>query len=333
MRRECHIISLFVPPLPMIRIAPYLKEIGRGKHGARSLTETQAHTVFSAVLDQQISDLELGAFLMAMRIKAEAVQELIGFAQAAQERCIALPAPAAPAVVLPSYNGSRRLPNLTALLAGLLAQRGLAVWVHGPTRDPNRVGTAEVFEALGWANTPSAEQVQTAWSQRQPVFLPIEVLCPPLARLLALRWTMGVRSSGHSVAKLMNPSPHQAVLRVVNYTHPEYVDTLSAMLQQARAHALLLRGTEGEPVADPRRQPRMDVYLHGQLQADLSLPLQEGSLAELPQLASSNDAASTAQFTQAVLQGDLPVPAPLQTQVNLLHRAWERMQNSAHLPA
>jgi anthranilate phosphoribosyltransferase len=312
----------------MIRIASYLKEIGRGKHGARSLTQEQAHAVFSAVLDQQVSDLELGAFLMAMRIKAESVQELIGFAQATQERCMALPATATPAVVLPSYNGSRRLPNLTALLAGLLAQQGIPVWVHGPLRDPNRISTAEVFEALGWVCTPQADQVKAAWSQLQPVFLPIEVLCPALARLLSLRWTLGVRSSGHSVAKLMNPSPHQLVLRVVNYTHPEYVETLAAMIQETRANALLLRGTEGEPVADPRRQPRLDMYLNGQLQADLSLPLQEGSLAELPQLASSNDAASTAKFTQDVLRGEVPVPAPIQTQVNLLHSAWQRLQNN-----
>ncbi len=314
----------------MIRIAPYLKEIGRGKHGARSLTQAQAHAVFSAVLDQQVSDLELGAFLMAMRIKAEAVQELIGFAQATQERCIPLPVPATPAVVLPSYNGSRRLPNLTALLAGLLAKQGIPVWVHGPLRDPNRVGTAEVFEALGWVCTPQADQVKLAWSQQQAVFLPIEVLCPPLARLLSLRWTLGVRSSGHSVAKLMSPSPGQPVLRVVNYTHPEYVETLAAMLQHAGAHALLLRGTEGEPVADPRRQPRLDMYLNGEFQDDLSLPLQDGSLAELPQLASSNEAASTAKFTQDVLRGELPVPAPIQTQVHLLHRAWQRLQDNTH---
>ena len=317
----------------MIAIAPYLKEIGRGKHGARSLTQAQAHTVFSAVLDQQVSDLELGAFLMAMRIKAESAQELIGFAQAAQERCTALPAPTTPAVALPSYNGSRRLPNLTALLAGLLAQKGMPVWVHGPLRDPNRISTAEVFEVLGWACTPQADQVKVAWSQRQPVFLPIEALCPQLARLLSLRWTLGVRSSGHSVAKLINPCPDQTVLRVVNYTHPEYVDTLAEMLQQARAHALLLRGTEGEPVADPRRQPRLDVYLNGHLQADLSRPLQEGSLVELPQLASNNDAASTAKFTQEVLRGELPVPAPIKTQVNLLHSAWQRLQDNPNQEA
>jgi anthranilate phosphoribosyltransferase len=312
----------------MTPIAPYLKEIGRGKHGARSLTQEQAHAVFSAVLDQQVSDLELGAFLMAMRIKAETVPELIGFTQAVHERCTALPVPSNPAVVLPSYNGSRRLPNLTALLAGLLAQRGLPVWVHGPLRDPHRVSTAEVFEALAWVCTPQAEAIQLAWSRQQAVFLPIEVLCPPLARLLSLRWTLGVRSSGHSVAKLINPSPNQPVMRVVNYTHPEYVQSLTEMLQQTQAHAMLLRGTEGEPVADPRRQPRLDVYLNGQLQNDLSRPLQEGPLAELPQLASHNDAASTAQFTLDVLRGALPVPAPLQTQVDLLCQAWRRLQDN-----
>ena len=49
-------------------IASYIKEIGRGKEGARSLTEAQAHDLMSQVLDGQVSDLELGAFALAMRI-------------------------------------------------------------------------------------------------------------------------------------------------------------------------------------------------------------------------------------------------------------------------
>jgi anthranilate phosphoribosyltransferase len=289
--------------------------------------------VFAALLDGQVSDLELGAFLMAMRIKAESVDELIGFVQACEQRCIPLAVPEHPLIVLPSYNGSRRLPNLTALLAGLLAQHGIPVLVHGPLRDPKRVSTAEVFDSLSWPHIQPSSAAAMCWPVAKPVFGSIETLCPSLARLLALRWVLGVRSSGHSVAKLLNPCTGALSLRVVNYTHPEYTGTLSEMLTTSGAHAMLLRGTEGEPVADGRRLPRMDMFLHGALQADLSVPLQEGSLATLPDLPTSVDADSTARYIKSVLSAQCPVPAPIQKQTDLLHAAWLRLKNVQALHA
>jgi len=120
-------------------IANYLKEIGRGKEGARSLSDVQAEDLMSQVLDRKVSEAERGAFAIAMRVKGESTEELAGFTRAAAARSVALD-PAALPVLLPSYNGARKLPNLTALLALLLAQEGVPVLVHGPERDPGRAG-------------------------------------------------------------------------------------------------------------------------------------------------------------------------------------------------
>src|ERR1700709_595752 len=111
--------------------ASYIKEIGRGRDGAGCLPEPQAHDLMSQVLDGRVTDLEIGAFALAMRIKGESVAELAGFVDAVRERCIAIPIDR-PTVILPSYNGSRKIPNFTALLAMLLAQSDVPVLVHGP---------------------------------------------------------------------------------------------------------------------------------------------------------------------------------------------------------
>jgi anthranilate phosphoribosyltransferase len=50
-------------------ISQYIREIGRGKDGARALTREQAADLFGQVLDGTVSDLEVGAFCLAMRIK------------------------------------------------------------------------------------------------------------------------------------------------------------------------------------------------------------------------------------------------------------------------
>ncbi len=298
-------------------IAKYIKEIGRGKEGARSLNEDQAHDLMSQVLDGTVSDLEIGAFALAMRIKGESTLELAGFLRATHERCIAVE-PTRPTIVLPSYNGARKLPNLTPLLALLLAQEGVQVLVHGPMHEPSRVSSAEIFRDLGLPFATRSEEIDDGWARREPVFIATDDLCPPLARLLAVRRVVGLRNSGHTVAKLLSPYRESACLRVVNYTHPEYATMLAEFLAHTAGDAVLLRGTEGEPVADPRRAPRLDVFIAGQPRADLARAAHEGVLTELPVLPRAIDAATTAVYIQAVVSGEKPAPGPVSSQVECL---------------
>jgi anthranilate phosphoribosyltransferase len=153
-------------------------------------------------------------------------------------------------------------------------------------------------------------------SAGQVAFAPTELLCPGLKRLLDVRRLVGLRNPAHSLVKLMNPCL-DAALVVGSYTHPEYAESMAATLRLTQTSALLLRGTEGEPVADPRRTPAMDAFAHGD-----SWRVQEaqsGPLAQVPDLPAP-DAVSTASWTQAVLNGQQPVPAPIALQVSHLVR-------------
>lgn len=111
-------------PFPAAR---FIKEIGRGKKGARSLARADARALYAAMLDGRVSDLELGAIVLALRFKGESVEEIAGFLDAAEESFTPLPAPEGPyaPVLIPSYNGARKLANLTPLLAILLAREGI----------------------------------------------------------------------------------------------------------------------------------------------------------------------------------------------------------------
>jgi anthranilate phosphoribosyltransferase len=296
-------------------IAPYLKEIGRGKDGARPLSRDKGFDLMSRLLDGQLSDLEKGGFALAMRIKGETPEELAGFMDAVVPRTLALHAPS-PAIVLPSYNGARKLPNLTPLLALLLAREGVPVLVHGPLTDAARTTSAQVFEALDLPPVQSAAEAEARWAAAQPVFMPIDVLHPSLAALLALRAVLGVRNSGHTLAKLLPAIP--GALRVVNHTHPEYATSLADFLARTQATALLMRGTEGEPVADARRLPALKCFVAGERDDALSVEAQGGSLTTLPELPGGIDAAGTARTIRAMLGGELPVPEPIARQVRCL---------------
>ena len=306
-------------------IAVYLKDIGRGAVGARPLGVQAARQLMAEVLDGRVSQAEAGAFVMAMRIKGETVDELIGFLEAVHERCLPVISKQ-PVVLLPSYNGSRKLPNLTPLLALWLAREGMPVLVHGPVSEPGRIGSAAILQNLGLAPALNPHDVEDAWSRREPAFLFTGVICPGLQDMLELRRLIGLRGPGHTVAKMLNPIHGAPVLRVVNHTHPEFGVLMANWAQRSGADAMLLRGTEGEPVADPRRQPRIDTWMEGSMRPELSALAHEGVLTELPLLPRATDAASTAVYVQEVLSGMRPAPTPLTRQAALIAAAWSVLQ-------
>jgi anthranilate phosphoribosyltransferase len=206
-------------------IAHYIKEIGRGKEGARSLARDQATDLMGQVLDGKVSDLEIGAFCIAMRIKGETPQEMAGFLDAVHARMQRITCDQ-PVIVIPSYNGARKLPGLTTLLAALLARegakraaqpsgKGFAVLIHGCTTENSRVPTQAVHDAVFSGvfkqNMPPAliEYAQGAIhliASGMPSYVPTQQLSPALQRLLDVRRTVGLRNPAHSLVKLMNPT-------------------------------------------------------------------------------------------------------------------------------
>ena len=289
-------------------ISQYIKEIGRGKDGARALTREQAADLFGQVLDGTVSDLEVGAFCLAMRIKGETPAEMAGFLDATHARMHRVPAASRPVVVLPSYNGARKLPVLTPLLALLLAREGLPVLVHGTPTESKRVFASEVLAVLGIGPQTRVNPIEPG----DVAFVPTQVLCPGLKRLLDVRRVIGLRNSAHSLVKLMNPADGPSLI-VGGYTHREYAASMAATFELIGANALLLRGTEGEPVADPRRTPQMEAFRQGR--RCLVQGAQSGSLTGLPELPQAIDAASTAAHIQAILAGRRQVPTPIAQQV------------------
>jgi anthranilate phosphoribosyltransferase len=294
-------------------IGKYIKEIGRGKDGARALNREQATDLFGQVLDGSVTDLEIGAFCLAMRIKGETAEEMAGFLDATTQRMALVPVGSTPVVSIPTYNGARKLPVLTPLLALLLAREGLPVLMHGTATESSRVFTSEVLAAL---DIPAQTAIKTI-ANGAVHFVPTAMLCPGLQRLLDVRRVVNLRNPAHSLVKLMNPCAGKSLI-VSSYTHPEYAISMAETFALTHSNALLIRGTEGESVADPRRTPKMQAFLNGQA-TDLQA-YQAGSLTTLPDLPQAIDAASTAAYIRSVMGGTQPVPAPIAQQVaHILH--------------
>ena len=296
---------------------PYLKELARGKNGARDLTREQSRTLFSAVFAGELTDLALGALLVALRVKGESLEELAGMMDALQPhiRPMELPARRAIPVLIPSYNGARKIPNLVPLLALMLAREDVPVVVHGVHQEAARVGTFEILEALGHPGVATIDEAEERLDAHKLACVPVRVLSPDLAKLIDVRMATGVRNSGHTLAKLIIPNgvAPGAACRLIAVTHPDFLKLLRDYFTANPANVFLMRGVEGEAVVrlhapQPIEEMRADgapvTHLIGEGDADFPLP--------------SRDAAATAQWTRDVLDGKIRAPAALAREVTLI---------------
>lgn len=294
--------------------AAYLKEIGRGPHGSRPLSEDDAQQLMGAMLDGGVPDMEFGALLIALRMKGESLDELLGFHEAVDARLykIAAPLVGPRPVVIPSYNGARRHPNLTPLIALWLRQFGVPVIVHGEMEGHGRVASVHVLRELGILPCTTLAQAETRLANERLAFVPTSIFSPGLAAQLSARNRLGVRNSAHTLVKLIDPFGGLG-LRLISVSHPEYHALLSGFLAATGGNALLLRGTEGEPYANPMRRPELLYFEDGAPR--VLFEAESGPIKNLPALPDTCDAVSTAAWIKRVLAREAPAPLPLVNQL------------------
>ncbi len=297
------------------RIAQLIKEIGRGKHAARSLSETDAHALGAALWAGEIPDAQQGAILIALRMKGESALEILGLMRALEAviepRKIDSPTDK-PLLIIPSYSGARRQPNLLPLLVQMLRRLGMRVLIHFAD-NRERVTTAAILQALGEPIATSRQVASELLRERALALVPLELVAPMLAELLSWRDTLGVRNVGHTLVKLLNPCAVHA-LPLVPLTHPAYFALIREYFAARGVRGLVMRGCEGEAVASPRRLPPMAWF---DTQTWHTLPGCE--LAEMPHVPAL-DALATADFVHTSLSVPNAVPVTLAAQAaNLLY--------------
>jgi len=301
----------------------YIREIGRGGEGARGLSYETATRLFEAMFGGGLADVELGAILIALRMKGESLDEIRAGLDVLEPLLRPVPVdPGRPAVSIPTYHGARHSANLVPLLAGLLADAGVQVVVHGVTADPQRTTTAEIMQAMGLCPSDAPDQAEIAIARGNPAFVPVSALSPRLGALLDLRRQLGVRNVGHTLARLMNATSSPSCLRIASVAHPESDLLQRAYFSVTGRPALVLRGSEGEAVASTRRSAQIDWIHDGRIET--LLPAQAGPLRDLPALPDPHDTPATARWIQSVLAGERPVPEQIERQVDAVLTALQQ---------
>lgn len=203
--------------------AQYVRTLGKGKKGSRSLSYEEAYDAFSAILKGEVEDIQLGAFLMLLRVKEESADEIAGFAQACKD-FIHVDTELQVDIDWSSYAGKRRqLPWFIASLL-ILADQGYKIFIHAAKgHTAGRLYTEEAFAALDLPIAKNWQQAEKAINEHHICLMSIEQLCPPLNNLLNMRNILGLRSPVHTLTRLINPL--NAPYSFQSIFHPAYAAT------------------------------------------------------------------------------------------------------------
>ena len=229
--------------------AQVIRIIGKGKTGARSLTYDEAYQAFSMILRNEVLDVQLGAFLMLLRVKEESVEELAGFVQATRDQLQFKPLQVD--LDWSSYAGKRRHYPWFLLAALTLAKHGYKVVMHGASGHTiNRLYTEQALQYLDYPICQNDLDVEQQLAQRNFAYLPLDVISPILSELINLRNVMGLRSPIHTIARLINPFNAKATMQAI--FHPAYRSShQQAAFQLGYQNSAVIKGEGGEFERNP----------------------------------------------------------------------------------
>jgi anthranilate phosphoribosyltransferase len=297
-----------------VSFAAYLREIARSGDERGELTPEEAAQAFGAMLDGGVPELELGAMLVALRMKGESVGELLGCYEALGDRVHQLePLPGTVRTVLiGTYGATRSQPNLTPLVALVLRRLGVPVLLHGTLESRGCVASAYILRELGVLPCATLAQAQHALDEERLAFVPTAVLTPGLADLLALRNRLGVPSTAHLLAKLIDPFRGTSV-RLVGAAEPRSLAQTRELFLATGERAVVLRGAEDEPFADPRHRPRIEYFDDGA--AVVLFDEEHASVDSTSAPPESIEVRATAAYIRRMLEGAAPLPLPIVNEI------------------
>jgi anthranilate phosphoribosyltransferase len=212
--------------------------------------------------------IQLGAFLMLMRIKEETCEELAGFVLAARESFAFQPSIKVE-LDWSSYAGKRRHLPWFLLSTLLLAENGTKVFMHGAGgHTQGRVYTEKVLQFLGIAPANSLAEAEQQLLANNFSYLSLQHICQPLYDMINLRPVMGLRSPVHTLVRLLNPL--QASHSIQGIFHPSYRQVhQNAALLVGEKNMAVLKGEGGETERNPDVECLVQSVREGELVDEL----------------------------------------------------------------
>ena len=286
-----------------------LRKVGSGSHTSENLTRAEAATATEMMLRQEATPAQIGAFMIAHRIKRPTGEELAGILDAYDHlgpKLRGFPA-AYPTVVLGiPYDGRSRTAPISPITALILTTAGCPVVVHGGRRMPTKEGVplAEVWQGLGvdWTHL-SLEQTQQILERTRLGFVYLPQHFPYAEDMVTYREELGKRPPFATAELFWCPYEGDSLM-ISGFVHPPTEEMArSAFALRGTQRLITVKGLEGScdlprdrtcivGISQPQHEPPIDRLLlhprdYGFAAPELALPSSEQLQTDL----------------QAVLQG------------------------------
>ena len=290
-------------PVP-IYVMPIKTAIGKVMNG-ESLNTDEAEEVMSQIMGGEATSSQIGAYLMALRIKGETVDEIIGSARAMRRAAVQVK-PATPAeqlvdVVGTGGDGSGTF-NISTTTAFVVAGAGQKVAKHGNRAASSKSGSADVLLALGVNLDLTPEQVADAIDAVGLGFMFAVKHHPAMKHAIGPRREMGVRTVFNVLGPLTNPAGAKSMcMGVYDGKLTEPLATVLGGLGTTSAFVCHGHGGLDElTTTGPNKISRLQ---HGQVTTETLDPATLGFATANPAELLGGSADENAQITRAILNG------------------------------
>lgn len=291
----------------------FLKEIGRGKQGARDLSFGEAIKAVEWMVEDRATSAQIGAFFMAARMKGETADELRAFVEVLRgsSRLLSPNRPVDLEVGGP-FDGRDRTFASTIASALVLAAAGFSVALTGSDSLPPKYGVTslDILKAMGMPALPltgiDRQEQAASFAERSLdrlgiAYLHLDDLCLPLAGLRPIRLQLGFRTLLCTVEKYLNLSQSEHL--ITGLFHGNARETMAHLLQSlGYERALVVQGPEGSGEFDSTRTTRYARVTPGSIQHEVLDPTSSGLPAHEEETPVTT-AAEQARRTLGVLHG------------------------------
>jgi anthranilate phosphoribosyltransferase len=211
-----------------------------------NLTFEEAQGVMREVMSGKATNAQIAAFLAALRIKGETVEELIAFAAVMREHCRQIHPCVQGRLVDTCGTGGDKIKtfNISTAAAFVVAGAGVAIAKHGNRSVTSKSGSADVLERLGLNLKMEPETVQATIEQVGVGFMFAPAFHPAMKYAIQPRREIGVRTVFNVLGPLTNPASANAQLLGV-YDQQLTVPMAYALKRLGCEEAMVVHGLDG----------------------------------------------------------------------------------------
>ena len=286
-------------------LRPMLKEmVERG----RTLRAEEAHAAVGAMLDGNVTDVEIAALLTVLAERGETVDEVTGVVQALRERIMPLPVTEAERAELVDTcgtggDGSGTF-NISTAAALVAAAAGAKVAKHGNRALTSHCGSADVLEELGVPVDLAPEEAAACLRMHGFVFLFAPTSHPTMRRVQPVRRALGFRNTFHLAGPLSNPAGAQAQLMGV-FAREKVELVAETMARLGVRHGWVVHGEDGLDEVTLTGPTTVTEVRGGTIRAFQVTPEQLGlSRVSGEALKGAESAAGNAEIVEAIFCGE-----------------------------